>query len=918
MSEPRQHPPARAARAQHQQEPPQPPPGWLVGSVVLLLWILGRPRAWAAHLQALGLSSAFCLGELQRAQLGDPRVRRLLVQVLLIVPLLTSLTMPLWFSVFVPGSKLVDHLFSPVGHLQGALLVELLLASVFSVAGGVIGGVVCLLVGQPLLYLLTPANLPAGLMLLAGQDGGPGGLCQGLLAAAAAFAYHGRVAAARQRGSAAPGIALGLLVAPLLVAIIFRSAGRGPWQALLGLGALTLALTGVQRRRQPDAPAHISLLWGLALAAALGLTVVLLHGVNELLQREDPRTALTRSLGLAADLLGLAALLLPGVVAELLGGGVAAAVAGALGGAGGWLSLAFLVDHAPPWPLLPAGVLCILLGLTLPLWRPLFSYPFLLAFHQVLLRLDQSAKGWGRAGLLRWHAAFWDEEQRLPFLGLEQHLLLCYDRDPAAGRAALRALRLSTQAWAVRRVDLELLARRLLRCTDTDAIAACARRIAPPARGPLRPALRALRRISQDTRAALNQGSYHQRLTFAALEERLDLLEQTLQQRRGGERLLQVVARWRRLLQERRGQLAREAALAQEIDNPYVVGPPLQEHQHVFVGRGAIAAQIEQLLLQPHRAPLLLYGQRRAGKTSLLRNLNRLLPGSLCPLFVDLQGPLSRAQNHAGFLFALAAALSQQARLRRGLTLLPLSREALQGDPFVVFEAWLEALERQLLERDQVAILALDEFEQLESAMLAGRLDRVRVLGMLRHLIQHRGAFRVLIAGAHTLDEVALWSSYLINVQTLHLGVLERSEAERLIRQPVAGFPLSYPDEALCEVLRLTGCHPYLLQLLCDRVVSLKNRQPLAQRYQVQPAEVTQAAAEALQQGSMFFADIAGNQVSAEDLPHLLALAQRGPGARLDPALPQRRLRQREIVDAQGAFTIELVRLWFVAAAQEG
>jgi hypothetical protein len=56
--------------------------------------------------------------------------------------------------------------------------------------------------------------------------------------------------------------------------------------------------------------------------------------------------------------------------------------------------------------------------------------------------------------------------------------------------------------------------------------------------------------------------------------------------------------------------------------------------KNIFIGRTDIVARIEQLLLDQQRPPLLLYGQRRMGKTSLLHNLNNpsyqwglLLPG---------------------------------------------------------------------------------------------------------------------------------------------------------------------------------------------------------------------------------------------------------------------------------------------------
>src|SRR5207253_4522042 len=123
---------------------------------------------------------------------------------------------------------------------------------------------------------------------------------------------------------------------------------------------------------------------------------------------------------------------------------------------------------------------------------------------------------------------------------------------------------------------------------------------------------------------------------------------------------------------------------SQEIDNPYIFSVPLVEHQDLFVGRADIAARIEQLLLDRRRPPLLLYGQRRMGKTSLLRNLGRLLPSSTVLLFVDGEG-IAGAIDYADFLYAVAAAMARSAEQHRGLLLPRPQREALAASPFTGF-----------------------------------------------------------------------------------------------------------------------------------------------------------------------------------------------------------------------------------------
>ena len=66
-----------------------------------------------------------------------------------------------------------------------------------------------------------------------------------------------------------------------------------------------------------------------------------------------------------------------------------------------------------------------MVGLTQSIWRPLLLYPFEEAWNLFLYRADQSLNRpkSGRS-YLRWHAAFWDEMQRWPLYGLDEHLLL--------------------------------------------------------------------------------------------------------------------------------------------------------------------------------------------------------------------------------------------------------------------------------------------------------------------------------------------------------------------------------------------------------------------------------------------------------------------------------------------------------------
>jgi hypothetical protein len=227
-----------------------------------------------------------------------------------------------------------------------------------------------------------------------------------------------------------------------------------------------------------------------------------------------------------------------------------------------------------------------------------------------------------------------------------------------------------------------------------------------------------------------------------------------------------------------------------------------------------------------------------------------------------------------------------------------------------------------------MALVALDEFETLNRPIAEGRFNEEAVLGMLRHIIQHRPRVKLLISGAHALDEVQRWASYLISVQTIHISYLSEQEGRQLVERPVDGFALRYEPDASQRVLDLTRCHPALVQLLCSEIVALKNEQPVGVRRLARLEDVEKAAGEALNHGSLYFADIELNQVDDEGLAMLRFLAQHGEGNAVPRAQVERefsnsdlldrtltQLFRRELIeDADGGlrFQVELIRRWFV------
>lgn len=893
-----------------------------LGSWRLLFWLFFHPAAWRAHLTGIDphLPPDFCLAELKAAQLKNFAFWRLLTMLFLAWPFLLMLLigLTLWLlglpAPSIALGLIVGGGIALLASLAASMVGSLAVGTAVGLGTGLVTGIVAGLTLGEAATPITAATISFDLLLgtvIGLASGLSGGLAYGVTIGVTGGARD--LAPAYSMPRQVSGVLVGILVGLLGGLVVGRFTES--WLAGLALGlpfGLAIAWRTANWQR--------GLVWGILLSAIASLSM----GFAFISPETGGLSAVFSILRLAALMIALFAL--PYVLAERIAGPWAGALAGALGSGSGLFVLASTTQSLGPILLFTlAGTL---LGLTLAWWRPVVTYPIVTAWNLALMRLDERRLPEARPSLIRWHSAFWDELQRLPLVGLDTHILLLLEYDREEGTAVMDSLSHGRQRWAAQAAQIETDARQLEQCRDIQAIGDVQRTLAAgELSGPASALLRSFSRVSRDVIAAQRQESaYNQRLALNAVEDRLDglLRELTRSNERYADRFRPIAAAWREVVAEANRQLVAEAELRQEIDSPYIIGVPLTEQQEIFIGRADISARIEQLLLDRRQPPLLLYGQRRVGKTSLLNNLGRLLPSTIIPLFVDLQGPATRASDDAGFLYNLARSITRSAR-QRELILPALTRENLADDPFSHFEEWLDEVEQAL--NGNLALLMLDEFEVLADALDKGRFDEVTVMGMVRHLIQHRSRFKLLLSGSHTLDEFQRWAGYLINVQVVRISYLSPAETRQLVAQPVGDFALRYETAAVDRVIALTRGHPFLVQLLCAEIVALKNEQPPAQRRLARAADVETAVSPALQHGSFFFADIEQNQVDrvGREVLRLMAGHDEGeatPRLELVAFVPSLmaleesllRLQQRELiepVDGGYAFQVEMVRRWF-------
>ena len=273
--------------------------------------------------------------------------------------------------------------------------------------------------------------------------------------------------------------------------------------------------------------------------------------------------------------------------------------------------------------------------------------------------------------------------------------------------------------------------------------------------------------------------------------------------------------------------------------SPYIVGSPVDRHE-MFFGRTDIMDRIQrQLGASTHANVILLEGNRRTGKTSILQQLGKanVLPGWI-PVYCSLQeaeGDDSRGGISTRNVFKLLARTTGwtlgDAGVETWLPGLPerdpgssykraflfALNQAFAGEhAFETFELYLSAAVEAASPRR--VLLMLDEFDKLQEGIDAG-ITSPQVPENIRHLLQHQPGVSAIITGSRRLKRLReeYWSALFGLGYRIGVSALLIDDARRLVTEPVEGR-FAYLPQARDLLVEMCARHPFLIQSLCNRV----------------------------------------------------------------------------------------------------
>jgi tetratricopeptide (TPR) repeat protein len=277
--------------------------------------------------------------------------------------------------------------------------------------------------------------------------------------------------------------------------------------------------------------------------------------------------------------------------------------------------------------------------------------------------------------------------------------------------------------------------------------------------------------------------------------------------------------------------------------NPYIVGNPIKD-QASFFGRQDIFREVLQILRQRESNAIVLYGQRRIGKTSVLLQLEKQLAhdGEFTPVYFDLQDKAAKSLPEV--LYELSQHISKVT-----------GQAAAKSSDFNPTSDYFRSVFLPEVAQKVATgglILLFDEFDVLDSPMQTQASEAF--FPYLRAWMADVQKVKfVFVIGRRPEDLSVRTMSTFKGIQSTRVSFLSRKDAEDVVLQSEKDHSLKWDKGGVQRVLDLTHGHPYFTQLLCSVVWENAHEAGLQDTPVISAGEVDAAVMQALKFGANAF-----------------------------------------------------------------
>lgn len=297
-----------------------------------------------------------------------------------------------------------------------------------------------------------------------------------------------------------------------------------------------------------------------------------------------------------------------------------------------------------------------------------------------------------------------------------------------------------------------------------------------------------------------------------------------------------------------------------DIENPYKAGDKLLADDTTFKGRTTDIKEVVDAIKKVHPnepgKQIIIYGQKRCGKSSVLERIKTKLEESGYFCFDFSLERISQTVNEFTLYYEILKALRDKLRILRYNTDnpdvqrlwgrdiptfdLPKITEFEKEDPYNPVNTFVEYMSKFREECRRLPrwkscklVLMIDEFTAIYAGVEAGRIDST-IMKQWKAITQHPDCnFSVVLVG-QDVTPAFMNKPYAANafriVEGRRLTYLPLNDARELVEEPMTracGGHSPYIGKAVERIIDYTSRNPYYIQLMCTKLVQYINKHQL-------------------------------------------------------------------------------------------
>ncbi|MFM7408730.1 MAG: ATP-binding protein [Cuspidothrix sp.] len=241
--------------------------------------------------------------------------------------------------------------------------------------------------------------------------------------------------------------------------------------------------------------------------------------------------------------------------------------------------------------------------------------------------------------------------------------------------------------------------------------------------------------------------------------------------------------------------------------NPYIVGRPVD--QQLFFGRESLFSSLQDDL-KHNRNIILLHGQRRSGKSSVIKNIPYQLSDLHEFVFVTFNLEYYSQESLSRILAELAKEIISDLSLDYESINLPGITE-LELEPEIFSDQFLPQVYQAL--KNKRLVFLIDEFDALLNSNNPELLQQVYQYYQSLIVNFRKKLFLILLIEQKSVNHPTI-SKIFKDVPIREIGLLDKNNTKKLIIEPAKNI-LEYEEDAIEEIFNLSAGHPYFIQAIC-------------------------------------------------------------------------------------------------------